>query len=204
MRLVWHDREGNKVFDQAQRSLWLEDQLWPKLREKFSFISGMPGEVLITVGYPSSGARGKSEKIKPAEVNNQWTGNPNEKQFISIHPVYFTSSRNAAKALLFGAAKSRNARWGPDNVGLSKEDDGALTETTATSVKLDEVLADVGEPPAGFGIAFPVRDVQRTRLNKYQCATRRCSDDTLHPVVRAAGDNLKVQCQTCGNPYYKA
>lgn len=193
------------MFDQAQRSLWLEDQLWPKLRSTFPTIGHLPGEVLITVGYPSSGARGRSEKIRPAEFNSQWTGNPNEKMFVSIHPNYFDTPRNAAKALLFGAGKQCSARWGASSVGLSKEDDGSITETPDTTSKLDKVMADVGEPPAGFGVAFPVREVQRARLRKYVCATNLCSDGiTKHPVIRAASDDLEVLCKTCGNAYVKA
>src|SRR5215475_1355366 len=153
------------MFDQAQRSLWLEEQLWNKLRDAFPTIKHLPGEVLITVGYPSSGARGRSEKIRPAEFNNQWTGNPNEKMFVSIHPNYFDTPRNAAKALLFGAAKRVNARWGPSHVGLDKNDDGSISEISpSTSKQLDKVLADAGDPPQGFGIPFPVREVQRARL----------------------------------------
>jgi hypothetical protein len=195
------------MFDQAQRSLWLEDQLWPSLRKHFGPIAHLPAEVLITVGYPSSGARGRSEKIKPAEFNSQWTGNPNEKMFVSIHPVYFTTPRNAAKALLFGAAKRVGARWGVARVGLQKEDNGDITEVdSATTAKLDAVLADVGEPPSGFGIAFPVREVQRARLRKYMCTTRNCTDvyATRHPVIRAASDTLEVVCKTCSSPYIPA
>ena len=50
------------MFDQANRSLWLES-LWTKLREEFAEIRHLPNEVLATVGYPASGARGKSDKI---------------------------------------------------------------------------------------------------------------------------------------------
>jgi hypothetical protein len=193
------------MFDQAQRSLWLEDQLWPALQKNFPNISHLPSEVLITVGYPSSGARGRSEKIRPAELNRQWTGNPNEKMFISIHPVYFDTPRNAAKALLFGAGKSTGARWGARSVGLEKHDDGSITESHETTRRLDVVLADVGDPPAGFGLAFPVRQVQRTRMEKYVCATKYCSDGiTRHPVGRAASQDWKITCSTCGNAYVKA
>src|ERR1700683_2933307 len=117
------------MFDQASRSLWLEDQLWHKLRDVFPQIRNIPQEVLITVGYPSSGARGRSEKIRPAEINYQWTGNANEKAAIFIHPVYMDSPINAAKALLFAAAKvTMGARWGLSRVGLSKLDSGELID----------------------------------------------------------------------------
>jgi len=195
-------KEGETtIFDQAQRSLWLEDQLWPSLRKHFS-IDELPAEILITVGFPSSGARGRSSKMKPAEYNTQWTGNPNEKGMLSIHPVSFTTPRNAAKAMLFAAGKTRGARWGASKLGLTKEDDGSITESSEATRKLDLVMADVGEPPAGFGIPFPVRDVQRARLRKYECVTKLCADGTTrHAIIRAASDTLQVNCTTCGNAY---
>jgi hypothetical protein len=197
------------MFDQAQRSLWLEDQLWPKLKAEFPTISYLPGELLITVGYPSSGARGRSEKIRPAEFSQQWTGNPNEKMFVSVHPNYWTTPRDVAKALLFGAAKRVNARWGPSGIGLDKQDDGSLTEISSnTTAKLDKILADVGEPPAGFGIPFQVREVQRTRLELYKCVSPLCADNTRHGNIRAAASSgtvrVALRCQDCGSNYLKA
>jgi len=194
------------MFDQAQRSLWLEDQLWPKLRETFPQLRSLPSEVLITVGYPSSGARGRSEKIKPCEVNQNWQGNPNEKAFLSIHPVYFKTPREAAKALLFGCAKfSHGARWGASHVGLTKEDDGTLTETADCTKKLDAVMEHVGEPPSGFGVPFPVREVQRARLRKYVPSVWTCivsgQPDKRHAVIRAATDNGNFSCSRCGVNY---
>src|SRR5260370_42653753 len=132
------------MFDQASRSLWLEDQLWHKLRAQFPDIQRIPAEVLITVGYPSSGARGRSEKIRPAEINYQWTGNANEKAAIFIHPVYLDSPMNAMKALLFAASKvSIGARWGPQRVGLEKHDDGSISADPAIQAKLDQILTAV-------------------------------------------------------------
>lgn len=199
------------MFDQASRSLWLEDQLWHKLRDTFPGIRGIPAEVLITVGYPSSGARGRSEKIKPAEINYQWTGNANEKAAIFIHPVYLDTPMNAMKALLFAASKvTGGARWGPRNVGLSKNDDGTIDATTPTQAKLDQIILDIGEPPAGFGMPFPVRQVDRARLRLYVNATSTCTvqdangDYIKHPKIRAASDTLNVKCDDCGNPYIKA
>ena len=199
------------MFDQASRSLWLEDQLWHKLRATFADISRIPAEVLITVGYPSSGARGRSEKIKPAEINYQWTGNSNEKAAIFIHPVYMDSPMNAMKALLFAAAKvTGGARWGPQRIGLEKQDDGGIMATPACQAKLDQILAEIGEPPAGFGMPFPVRNVDRARLRLYVNATKRCTaqdangEYVAHPKIRAASDTLNVTCQDCGNPYIKA
>jgi hypothetical protein len=199
------------VFDQASRSLWLEDQLWHKLRETFPDISRIPAEVLITVGYPSSGARGRSEKIRPAEINYQWTGNSNEKAAIFIHPVYLDTPMNAMKALLFAASKvTIGPRWGPQRVGLTKHDDGSLTAEPATQAKLDAIISAIGEPPAGFGMPFPVRQVERARLRLYVNATTTCTavdangDNKKHPKIRAASDDLNVKCDDCGNPYLKA
>ncbi len=194
-------------FDKASRSLWLEDQLWHKLRDAFPSVQRIPAEVLITVGYPSSGARGRSEKIRPAEVNYQWTGNANEKAAIFIHPVYMDNPINAMKALLFAAAKATGgARWGAVHVGLAKLDDGTIQAEAATQAKLEAILADVGEPPAGFGLPFPVREVQRARLRKYAPSLQTCTvkkDDRhlSHPVIRAASDTLNAVCQDCGAKY---
>lgn len=198
------------MFDQAARSLWLEDQLWAKLRMAFPEIQSIPAEVLITVGYPSSGARGRSEKIKPAEINYQWTGNSNEKAALFIHPVYMDSPMNAMKALLFAAAKvCVGARWGAKHVGLHKYDDGSIEADANTQKKLEQILTDIGEPPAGFGIPFPVREVQRARLRLYVNSKVSCTvqDATglykKHPKLRVASDDLNVVCADCGNPYIK-
>ena len=199
------------MFDQAARSLWLEDQLWAKLRAAFPDIQRIPAEVLITVGYPSSGARGRSEKIKPAEINYQWTGNSNEKAALFIHPVYMDTPMNAMKALLFAASKvTIGPRWGPQRIGLEKHDDGSITATPTTQAKLDQIIKDIGEPPAGFGLPYPVRQVERARLRLYVNATNTCTaldangDNKKHPKIRAASDDLNVTCQDCGNPYVKA
>jgi len=197
------------MFDQASRSLWLEDQLWHKLRDTFSELRTIPAEVLITVGYPSSGARGRSEKIKPAEINYQWTGNANEKAAIFIHPVYLDTPMNAAKALVFAGAKvAIGARWGPSRVGLEKHDDGSITAEPATQAKLEQILAEIGEPPAGFGMPFPVRQVERARLRLYVCMKDKCFDAAgnelkKHPKIRAASDDLNVSCKDCGVDYVK-
>jgi hypothetical protein len=198
------------MFDNTARVTWMECQLWAKLREMFQDLRGIPSEALINVGYPSSGARGRSEKIKPAEINYQWTGNQNEKVAIFVHPVYMDSPMNAMKALLFAAAKvTGGARWGPQRVGLEKHDDGSITATPATQAKLDQIISDIGEPPAGFGLPFPTRNVERARLRLYVNAVKYCNDDAngnkvAHPKLRAASDTLNVTCVDCGNPYVKA
>lgn len=196
------------MFDQAARSLWLEEQLWRKLRDEFPQLHTLPEQVLITVGYPASGARGRSDKIKPAEVNYQWQGNANEKAFISIHPVYFASPGETAKAILFSAAKTTGgARWGALRVGVRKDNDGKLHATPETQSKIDRILADIGDPPAGFGVPFPVRSVQRARLRKYIAKSPLCTRTNLdgsffkHPVIRVASDDLQVDCQDCGAQY---
>ena len=193
------------MFDQSIRSIWLREQLWPALRDKFPEIATLPVEALITVGYPSSGARGKSEKIKPAEINTQWAGNANEKLFISIHPVYFDTSVNMAKALLFQTSKvTMSHRWGPRRVGLHKQPDGTIDADFETQQKIDAIIADIGEPPAGHGIAFPVREVQRARLRRYICEVAECNASGgggKHPIIRAASDTLTVKCEHCGESY---
>ena len=117
---------------------------------------------------------------------------------------------NAMKALLFAAAKvTGGARWGPQRVGLEKQDDGVITATPTTQAKLDQILVEIGEPPAGFGLPFPVRQVERARLRLYVNATDYCTlsnpDGTSkkHPKIRAASDDLNVTCQDCGNAYVK-
>jgi hypothetical protein len=197
------------MYDQASRSLWLEDQLWRKLRDEFPQLQAIPQEVMITVGYPSSGARGQSSKIKPAEINYQWTGNANEKAAIFVHPVYLDKPINAAKALLFAGAKvTLGARWGPSHVGLEKKDTGEIVATSATEAKLLKILEEIGDPPSGFGKPFPIRNVDRARLRLYVPATTRCLNPTtgdvlVHTKVRSANDNLQVACTVCGTPYVK-
>jgi len=55
------------------------------------------------------------------------------------------------------------ARWGPSRVGLEKHDDGSIEATPATQAKLEKLLEEIGDPPAGFGMPFPVRQVDRAR-----------------------------------------
>lgn len=182
--------------------MWLEDQLWHRLRDTFPALHSLPTEVLITVGYPSSGARGRSSKIKPAEVNTQWVGNPNEKAFISIHPIYFDSVENAMKAVLFAAAKATGgARWGTARVGIDKLDDGSLVATPETQLKLDALRTEIGDPPAGFGMPFPVRNVQRARLRKYVAVAVKCTDGSVHNPHRVACDDAHFECSTCHTVY---
>lgn len=191
------------MFDQAQRSMWLEDQLWHRLRDTFPPLHALPTEVLITVGYPSSGARGRSSKIKPAEVNTQWVGNPNEKAFISIHPVYFDTVENAMKAVLFAAAKATGgARWGAAKCGIDKLDDGSLVATPDTQIKLDALRTEIGDPPAGFGMPFPVRTVQRSRLRKYVADVAKCPSGGIHSPHRVAADDAMFECSACHTTYH--
>ena len=197
------------MFDQASRSLWLEDQLWHKLRDNFQELRTIPSEVLITVGYPSSGARGRSDKIKPAEINYQWTWNANEKAAIFIHPVYMDTPLNAAKALVFAGAKvALGARWGPSRVGLEKHEDGSIEAEPTTQAKLEKILEEIGSPPAGFGMPYPVRQVDRARLRLYVCMKDKCIDAAgtelgKHPKIRVASDDLDVACNRCGVDYIK-
>lgn len=201
------------AYDQANRSVWLAEQLWPRIRDAFPLLQRLPREALVTVGYPSSGARGRSDKIKPAEVNYQWHGNDNEKVFISVHPVYFDNPLNVARAITFGAAKFHGARWGAQQVGIHKETDGTLTCTAECTAKLEAIIKDAGDVPPGFGVAFPVRSVQRARLRKYVAGTAYCMDSNgdfmhdadnsvmRHAVIRAASDTLNVACAQCQVAY---
>lgn len=181
----------------------MEEQLWHKLRESFPELHTLPEEVLITVGYPASGARGRLDKIKPAEVNYQWQGNANEKAFISIHPAYFDTVENAMKAVLFAAGKfTGGARWGAHGVGLHKDNAGVLHATPETQAKLDSIRQLIGDPPSGFGVPYPVRNVQRTRMRRYVAADATCADgNTKHAIIRAASDTLDVECRDCHTRY---
>lgn len=204
------------MYDQVQRTIWLNDQVWKAVRTAFPQLTRLPEQVLITVGYPSSGARGASQKLKPAEINFQWTGNPTEQAMILLHPVQLQGTtpreqaERAIKALAFGGLKYVDgARWGAVRAGLTKNDDGTISASAEAQAKIDSVIADVGEPPAGYGVPFPTRTIQRTRMRKYVCTTKLCDDDgngnfPKHPVIRAADDQLKVKCEVCGNPYVKA
>ena len=191
------------MFDQTIRVTWLNSQMWPAVRDKFGFQS-LPAQGMFVPGFPSSGARGRSSKIKPAEINFQWTGNVNEPFMVSIHPNYWDKPRNIVAAVAFACGKAtRGARWGAARVGLSKEDDGSITATPKTETMIAEILADIGDPPAGYGMAFPVREVQRARLRRYIC------DDVCgtfpngkHPIIRAATDDLDVTCNYCSGKYH--
>jgi len=188
------------AYDNAIRSNWLAEQVIPELGKAFPFVAPLTrGNLLVTVGFPSSGARGRSEKIRPAELNRQWTGNEGEKDgMLSIHPIYFDRPRNVLAASLFGLAKHISARWGPSRVGLEKN--GAdIIATPEVEAKLAEIVALIPEPPSGYGVPFPVRQVSRGRLRRYT-ASGNCSNGEPHPVIRSASDTLNVTCQ-CGAAY---
>ena len=201
------------MFGNAQRGLWLT-QVWHQLREEFPSLKRLPEECLIQAAYPSSGARGRSEKIRACEVNYQWTGNPAEKVMVNIHPVYFSGrdktecAMNVTKALAFGALKcTGGARWGASREGFEKKDDGTITATPVATKRLEKILESCGELPDGFGLAFPVRQVQRARLLKYVARTgvnKTTGEACSHPVIRAASNSLQVVCQQCSEAYKRA
>jgi len=187
--------------------------VWPAVRKAFPQLAKLPEHVLIQVGYPSSGARGASQKMKPAELNTQWTGNSSEEMLVLLHPVQLRGSTpreqalSAIKALSFSALKYVDgARWGATRAGLTKEDGGSVTCTVEAQKRIDAVIDDVGEPPAGYGMPFPTRQVNRTRMRRYVCSTKLCAadNDKPHPVHRVASDTDEFQCTKCGNPYVKA
>lgn len=201
------------MFDNASRSLFLENQLWPALREEFPALKQLPKEALVQVGYPSTGARGKSSKMKPCEINKQWTGNPNEPVMISVHPVQFQGKDekerafNVAKALAFGALKHTSGfRWGAVREGLNKEEDGTITADANCTKRLERVLEQCGELPAGYGLNFPVRQVQATRARMYWAPRGTKADGSAcsHTKVRTANDNWRGACIDCGTVYQKA
>lgn len=198
------------MYDNATRSIWLEEQIWPALQAAFpSSLAGLPREALITVGYPSAGARGRSEKIRPCEITKQWQGNTNEQIFVSVHPVFFDTAENVVKALLYGAATFQlGVRWGGRDVGILKKKDGSLEVVKdSTAQTIAKILQEIGKPPAGFGILHPVRQVQRVRNLLYVPDEPLCThldakgEPEKHPKIRAASSTLNVACQHCQAGY---
>lgn len=202
------------MFDQSARTIWLNDQLWKAVRRTWPQLQRLPEQGLLTVSFPSSGARGASAKMKVAEVNFQWSGNSSEPFMLAIHPVSFRGSTpreqavNVIKATAFAALKyCDGARWGAVRAGFTKQDDGSIDCTPEAQARIDAIIDDVGEPPAGYGNPFPVRQVERTRLRRYACKEKFCtatdsnSNRKPHPIIRAASDDSKFLCGECGGEY---
>ena len=183
------------MYDNAQRSLWLE-QLDARICLEFP-VGGDKKNVLITVSYPPSGARGALERVRPADMDFQWHGNDNEKDgFIAIHPIAFREGAiGAAKAVLYARARyTYGVRWGLSHVGLHKNDDATLTASPDTLAKLQAILTEIGDPPAGAAEPFPVRKVARGRMVKYSCG---CT------AVHCGSAKLDATCDKCGNKFSK-
>jgi hypothetical protein len=183
------------MYDNSQRSMWLE-QGYVAICKAFGFEAK---QVLIATSYPPAGARGALERVRPADFDTQWSGNDNEKDgFLSIHPISFRSPMDALKAILWAMGRANHgARHGASRVGLHKEPDATITADAETDAKLQAILAEIGNPPAGFAEPFPVKSVQRTRMVSYRCSCAKA------PAIHTSTSTLDATCRVCGTQYYR-
>jgi hypothetical protein len=180
------------MYDDTQRTLWL-DQLKTELARAFGFDDN--GE-RITVSYPSAGARGALERVRPADYDEQWRSETGEKiGSYQIHPIAMRTPMDAAKAALWAMARFHHGvRHGQSKVGLHKEPDATITADAETEAKLQSILNQIGEPPKGFGEPFPVKKVQRTRMVTYVC---RCAGGKVY----ATSAKRQMTCQVCSHQF---
>lgn len=183
------------MYDNGQRSLWAE-QVAGKLIDTFPAIASVPKNILVTVSYPYSCSRGAIEKVQPASFDTQWQGNDNENGgMLAIHPIAWIDSFSATKAMLYGMARSvKGPRHGASSVGLRKNADATLTANPETEAKIQAILAEVGDAPAGFGKPFETRKVNRGRMVKYSCA---CSKG----IVYRTNNTLDATCNQCNSKF---
>jgi len=187
------------MYDNGQRSLWLE-QGYTDICKAFGFD---PQNILIGASYPSAGARGALERIRPADFDHQWQGNDNEKDgFLAIHPMSFKPTDandplglSVLRAILWAMARTHHGvRHGASKVGLTKNHDATITADAETDTKLRGILANIGDPPAGFAEPFPVKKVQRSRMVTYVC---HCAGVKFY----ATSAKIHSTCQDCGKPF---
>lgn len=183
------------MYDNSQRSMWLE-QGYIAICKRFGFESK---QILIGASYPPAGARGALERVRPADFDTQWSGNDNEKDgFLSIHPMSFRTSIDALKAMLWAMGRANHGvRHGASRVGLHKEPNATITADPETQAKLESILTEIGEPPAGFAEPFPVKKVSRSRMISYRCS---CANA---PAIHTSTSTLAAQCTICNTTYYR-
>jgi hypothetical protein len=183
------------MYDNSQRSMWLE-QGYIAICKQFGFEAK---QILIGASYPPAGARGALERVRPADFDTQWSGNDNEKDgFLSIHPMSFRSPLDALKAMLWAMARANcGVRRGASRVGLHKEPDATITADPETQSKLKSILAEIGDPPAGFAEPFPVRKVSRSRMISYRCS---CASA---PAIHTSTSTLQATCGVCQTAYFR-
>lgn len=185
------------------RNMWL-DTLWKRLHESFDFKT-LPEEALVVCGHPSRQARGSADRRRPAEITvGEWRGNPEEKAFVSVHPERFSTEKEVALAILWGAAGAMFGPQGARRFGLHKSGHKLTVLNSEagrfTSGKLKTILDELGNLPSGVG-RFPDEShqtKQTTRLRKWVCPS--------HPdfIVRIASDTKGVdlvhspQASQCG------
>lgn len=183
------------MLDNSQRSMWLE-QGYAAICKSFGFEAK---QILIGASYPPAGARGALERVRPADFDSQWQGNDNEKDgFLSIHPISFRSPLDALKAMLWAMGRTNHGvRHGASKVGLHKEPDATITADPETQAKLEAILAEIGDPPAGFANPFPVKKVSRTRMVSYRCS---CASA---PAIHTSTSTLNATCGVCNTAYFR-
>ena len=187
------------MYDNSQRSLWLE-QGYTAICKAFGFEAK---NILITASYPSAGARGALERVRPADFDTQWAANDNEKDgFLAIHPLSFKPADAAEplglaplRAILWAMGRTHHGvRHGAAKVGLTKNHDATISADSETDAKLRSILAEVGAPPAGFAEPFPVKKVQRSRMVTYAC---HCAGVKFY----ATSAKIVATCQNCGKQF---
>jgi hypothetical protein len=175
--------------------MWLE-QAYVAVCKSFGFEAK---QVMIGASYPPAGARGALERVRPADFDTQWKGNDNERDgFLSIHPLSFRTPLDALKAMLWAMGRANHGvRHGATRVGLHKEPDATITADAETDAKLRGILAEIGDPPAGFAEPFPTRSTNRSRMISYRCSCAKA------PAIHTSTSTLNATCGNCTTAYVR-
>jgi hypothetical protein len=193
--------QGDEPGLSTQRVRWLE-QSYERLRETKLSEAPELSKVALAYSFPTKGAASGSVSTRVGEwIGSELSGSPNgERQLIVIHPMLWEDPAEVLGTLAhemchactpddghgakFAALAKRIGLVGkPTQAGAGAEF-RAWVDAEFTSGKLAPF-------PAG-AVAIHRRKVQGTRMRLYECA---CDP----PVkVRCARDDLRAECQECG------
>ncbi len=168
------------MYDAAQRAMKLES-----LAKHIAVRFALPWRKLfVSVSYPPAGAH----RRQPANLDHQWTGNPNETHgFLAINPAAVKNTLGAAKAILWGLLGTSAARR---QLGLVRGDNGDIIAPPDIEAALQNIIQEVGELPPGHGQPPPPG---RTRTKTYLCAC----PGPAGKVYRNTNTPLRALCLVC-------
>ena len=186
----------------SERIAWLE-QAYALLRQQL--LPEAPDRITIVFGFPSKGSR-PSKNRRIGEFAHQFMKGipdlPENSGLISLHPTIFNNPSHVLDVLLHemihAACPDDGHRGGFPSLAKRCGLTGKMTATVAgpeLQEKLEGYLKDCLPPmPPGYGDLNPNRKKQSTRMRKYICPS--CCQ-----IIRAAKDDLQIQCIDCDELY---